>query len=260
MYNALYFDRSLAKHKPNIYRDTKKACPFCDKDSLKGENGILAEEGSILLVRNKFPTLAHTNQLVLIESDRCEVNLSTYEKSHLYQLVTFAIDTWLETATNPAYQSVLLFKNHGLLAGGSIPHAHMQIVGLEDIDYRTTLSTQHFVGHSIVDGDVSLNLSTFPKGEFFEFNIRMKEANWKENVFLFSDLLQQCTHYILHHLNPLHQSFNLFFYQFEGDVIVKVVSRYVCSAFFLGYDLHQVPKDAATICDEFTSLYLQKNT
>ena len=50
------------------YRKNSTSCPFCDREEL---TDIIDEDGSIILLENKFPGLADTYQLVVIETDKC---------------------------------------------------------------------------------------------------------------------------------------------------------------------------------------------
>ena len=58
------------------------------------------------------------------------------------------------------FKSVLHFKNHGPMSGGSIRHPHSQIIGLRDYDYREDVMSQHFEGWLMYeDQDVTITQS-----------------------------------------------------------------------------------------------------
>ena len=141
----LHFNHAIARTKPNsVHRNSP--CPFCDTDAL---TGILDKQGSIIFLENKYPVLQDAYQTVLIETDQCDSELSKYPLQHLYKLIRFGVEKWLDMEASGRYRSVIFFKNHGPLSGGSIRHPHMQIVGLNSIDYRDNLCDEYFVGHQI---------------------------------------------------------------------------------------------------------------
>lgn len=249
------FDFSIAKNKPNTLINSKQHCAFCDTEHFKNDNNVLSEKGPFIFIENKFRTFKDSFQTVLVENNSCEFDLSNYSKEHLYNLMTFTLENWFEMSNNPKFKSVVLIKNHGISSGASIRHPHMQIVGFEKIDYLKNIKEENFIGYPIIQGDVSVNLSKFPRSEFFEFNIQMKKNNWKENLSSFSDYIQSIVHYILNHLNNSKKSFNLLFYEFQGDIIVKIVPRFETSAFLIGYNIHQVPISFENIVEEFKRIY-----
>jgi galactose-1-phosphate uridylyltransferase len=55
----------------------------------------------------------------------------------------------LELELRKDFKSVILFKNHGPLSGGTIRHPHMQIVGLEQVDYKENIKFECFEGATI---------------------------------------------------------------------------------------------------------------
>lgn len=67
--DPLVFELSMAKNKPQSYRKKvpaeKRICPFCDVAHL---TDIYKQEGDLIWLHNKFPTLRSTTQTVLIES------------------------------------------------------------------------------------------------------------------------------------------------------------------------------------------------
>ncbi|TGU56026.1 DUF4931 domain-containing protein, partial [Mesorhizobium sp. M00.F.Ca.ET.186.01.1.1] len=107
---------------------------FCDRGSL---TDVLEQRGSMIWLMNKFPVLQDTHQTVLIESEECNGDWSTYSREHVHALLSFGVEKWLEMERSGSFRSVLFFKNHGPYSGGSIRHPHMQIVGLTGYDYRS---------------------------------------------------------------------------------------------------------------------------
>ena len=104
----LYFLNDIGKQKPESIRNRSAACPFCDRENL---TDILATEGSIIWLKNKFPTLKDTFQTVLIETDNCEDHIATYTEEHMRSLIRFSIKHWLDLQKNKEFTSVILYKN-----------------------------------------------------------------------------------------------------------------------------------------------------
>lgn len=235
----LHFLSDIVREK-NQYQNRQSSCPFCTRSAL---TDILAEEGSILLVKNKFPTLANAFQTVIIETDDCCADISTYTAEHMRKVISFGIDHWLSMERSGDFKSVILYKNHGPLSGGSINHAHMQIVGLKDIDYTLNIRDDIFDGIEIYsDGANSLNISTKPNACSLEFNV----VSVPRHDQFMADAIQNVVRYIL----KLSNSFNLFFYHWQGSIICKIVPRYVTSPFLVGYSIPQTSNRLSSIAEE----------
>ncbi len=246
----LVFDPSIGKLKPESIRNRATACPFCDRDKLVD---ILDVQGPLMLLKNKYPTLQDTFQTVLIETNSCEEEFSSYKKEHLYNLLDFAMRNWSKMISTGEFTSVIMFKNHGPLSGGSIHHAHMQIVGLKDIDYTEGIAPEQFEGLEIAQrNSVLFTLSTKPKMGFYEFNVIMKEL---VDLPILADFTQIATHYILNHFPAKCSSYNLFFYQLEGNIVVKIVPRFATSPLFVGYSIAQVAVNLEEITERIQELY-----
>ncbi|PLR92579.1 DUF4931 domain-containing protein [Bacillus sp. T33-2] len=251
----LFFNTSIGVQKPESIRNKNQCCPFCARDEL---TGIIDEEGPLLLLKNKYPVLENAFQTVLIETDKCDEEFSVYSKEHLSRLMQFAMRNWLAMEKSAEFKSVIMFKNHGPLSGGTIAHAHMQIVGLHDIDYKENIQPSDFAGITIQEANgVSFNLSDRPKVGFYEFNIRMRDLAHIEQFCLF---IQTAVHYILNGFPFRCGSYNLFFYWLDGDFICKVVPRFVTTPVFIGYMIPQVPNNIEWMRDDVVSRYFQART
>ncbi|SDF52422.1 DUF4931 domain-containing protein [Sporolituus thermophilus] len=250
MTTHLAFDTWLSRLKPEniINRETK--CPFCDRSSLVG---VLAEQGPILLIKNKYPVLQDAFQTVLIETDHCDAELSTYPQDHLYAVIRFGVENWLNMEKSGEFKSVLFFKNHGPLSGGTIRHPHMQIVGLKNIDYRRNISADQFEGLIVHrDGGVEFNISTKPRVGFFEFNVILHDF---DRLDAMADAIQTAAHYILNGFHKNCTSYNLFFYHFAGRIWVKIVPRFVMSPIFVGYAIPQVSTHLEEVVQDIKNRY-----
>lgn len=246
----LLFNTSIGVKKPENIRNKQQPCPFCARDQL---SEILVEDGPIILVKNKFPVLENTFQTVLIETDNCNAEFSTYEPEHLHRLVRFGLKYWLEMEESGVYESVIFLKNHGPFSGGSISHPHMQIIGLKDIDYKGCIRKEYFEGIIINEmNGVCFSLSTKPKAGFYEFNVKMSDMGYVEE---FGRYLQMAAHYILHHFPFKGTSYNMFFYHLSGEIYVKIVPRFVTTPIYIGYDIPQVPDNLEWMVEQVKGIY-----
>ncbi|WML59179.1 DUF4931 domain-containing protein [Neobacillus sp. PS2-9] len=248
----LHFNTSIGVKKPENIRNKQQACPFCERDQL---TDLLAVDGPIILLKNKYPVLENAYQTVLIETDDCHAELSTYSKDHLHRLIKFGIKHWLEMEETGRYRSVIFFKNHGPLSGGTLAHPHMQIVGLNDIDYKEKVTHEMFEGLVIAEEEgTRFTLSSKPRVGFYEFNIEMNDSSYQEP---FSDYLQIAVHYILNHFPFKATSYNVFFHHIDDKIYAKVVSRFVTTPLYIGYGLPQVPSNLEWMTNEVKRIYFK---
>ena len=249
----LIFDATIGQNKPENIVNTNAMCPFCFREQL---TGIIASEGPILLIKNKYPVLVNTFQTVLIETYECNADLSTYSKDHLYKVICFGVEKWQEMIQSGEYASVIFYKNYGPYSGGTIRHPHMQIVGLYDVDYTKNVSVESFHGSIIhQQNGVELNLALEPGSGFFEFNVRLGNLSYLNQM---ADYIQIVSHYLLHHFHKNCKSYNLFFYQINGQIFAKILPRFVTSPLFIGYFIPQVSSRAAEVVKEIQNIYFSE--
>jgi ATP adenylyltransferase/5',5'''-P-1,P-4-tetraphosphate phosphorylase II len=250
MREQLYFNTHIGRKKPEsiINRETK--CPFCNISLIEE---VVAQEENIYLVKNKFPVLQDSFQTVLIEHDSCDLDLSTYQKEHLYRLIYFGLDHWQKMKASGRFKSVMFYKNHGPHSGGTIYHPHMQIIGLEKVDCQSHILMEDFKGLPILKKEnLEFNLSTTPRMGFYEFNIILHHSSALEQL---SDCIQIGTHYILNHFSHVCNSYNLFFYELDGKTIVKMIPRFVVSPIFVGYSIPQVAINLEEKIEQMKRIY-----
>ena len=248
----LIFLNDINKNKPNEFTNVNiKECPFCNKDELKD---IIDENGPFILLKNKYPTLKDTCQLVLIETYTCKGNMSEYCDEYIQSLIKFGVKHWLKFEEDINYKSVIFYKNHGPHSGGSLKHPHMQIVGLKDIDYRLKLKDNYFEGINVYKSKGCIvNLSDKPISGFSEFNIIIKDDLHYINELACS--LKNITHYILNNYFAPCDSFNIFFYHWKNKIICKVTPRFTTSPLLLGYEIKQIPSCGEIIAKKLKELY-----
>ena len=137
-------------------------------------------------------------------------------------------------------------------------HPHMQIVGLDHINYQHSMEEEAFQGIPIwQNGEVEVNLSTRPRVGFFEFNILMQEEG---AIAPFAHGIQSVAHYILNHFHRHCSSYNLFFYESGGAVRAKMMPRFVLSPVYVGYGIPQVSSQVEEVAEFVRTLYFAKKT
>lgn len=249
----LGFNVTIGQKKPENIINTEAKCPFCDRAQL---TDILDRSGELLLIKNKYHVLENSLQTVLIETTNCHAELSEYPKEHLHQLIRFGVTHWLSMIASKKYSSVLFFKNHGPLSGGTIRHPHMQIIGLKTIDYHTMFDPKEFCGIPIDQKDgVELNISTFPRIGFSEFNVTVSDNGKIDQM---ADYLQIAVHYLLNRFNHRCNSYNIFFYLIDGLIRVKIMPRFATSPLYIGYNIHLIPNNLEKVVTELQNNYFNK--
>ncbi len=250
MQSHLLFNSHIGQVKRAETIEDNPSCPFCARHLLEE---ILDEDGSILLVKNKYPVLENTFQTVLIETDDCLSELSLYPKDHLHRVLRFGIRNWFTMIQSGKFSSVLFFKNHGPYSGGTIRHPHMQIVGLEHYDYHKSFTADQFDGIVIDAGSkVELNLSTKPRVGFFEFNVVMEGLT---EIDRFADYLQTATHFVLNNYHNSCTSYNIFFYEWDDIIAAKIMPRFVTSPLYVGYAIPQISNRIQDTADKVKQIY-----
>lgn len=253
MNEPLIFDMAIGRTKPMNMRNENVRCPFCDTHNL---TDILDRDGHIIWLMNKYPVLKDTWPTVIVETKGDEGELSTLPLDEATRIIQFGLDKWHETIDSKEFKSVLFFKNHGPMSGGSIRHPHSQIIGLRNYDYHEDITTSCMKGWLLhEDQDVRVTLSSFPIIGFFEYNLRFKPT---APVRAVTRRLQQVIRYVLFSLSRFSQSYNYFFYQLEdGYEYIKVVPRYVTTPLYVGYKICQTCDDdrAAKILQDITPYF-----
>ena len=118
--------------RPNMYRNADEVCPFCPGNESMTPPEI-ARDGDPWRVRvfpNKFP--ATDLHEVIVESPG---HNDTFDAiPHAQEVVQLYIDRYRALSRRAAH--VTIFKNHGPMAGASIPHLHSQIIGTPFVPAR----------------------------------------------------------------------------------------------------------------------------
>lgn len=244
------FFTEIGAQKPNSIKNKEIPCPFCRIDELEE---VLDKRGSIILVKNKYTVLDQAYQTVLIETEECQGELSNYSKDHLYNVLHFGMEHWERMLSSGEYRSVMFFKNHGPLSGGTIRHPHMQIIGLKEVDCQHDFSESQFEGITILEKQgVRFTVSNKPRVGFYELNVI-----WEEDaeLSLYADCIQTAAHFLLNHFHRNCTSYNLFFYKNNGRTYCKIMPRFITSPLYMGYGIQQVANSIDIIAEKIKTIY-----
>lgn len=248
----LVFLNDINKDKPNEFQKVNmKECPFCNRNEL---TDIIDERGPFMLLKNKYPTIKDTCQLVIIETYKCDTDMGKYTEEYMKELIEFSVNHWLRLEKSEEYESVIFYKNHGPRSGGSLKHPHMQIVGIKDINYKLRIKDDYFEGIEVHRTDNCLvNLSHRPFNGFTEFNIIIED-----NLYAIDELsinLRKVVHYLLNNYFVKCDSFNIFFYHLQNKIICKITPRFTSSPLLLGYGIRQISSCEEEIVEKLKEIY-----
>ena len=122
--------------------EISKTCPFCpgNEDQTPPENfnnGGNVKTWTIRSFPNKYPAITQLPkgeisgiQDVIVESDKHDINPGDFTLGHLKELLKVYKERIESIKVNKNIKYILVFKNHGLMAGATLEHPHSQIVGL----------------------------------------------------------------------------------------------------------------------------------
>jgi UDPglucose--hexose-1-phosphate uridylyltransferase len=137
---------------------TISACPFCygREDKTTSEIFALRPPGSrpdtpdwrVRVIPNKFPALRIEGSLdkrgaglydvmngigaheVIIETPDHERSMAEFSPAEIADVFRAYRARLLDLRRDPRFRYILIFKNHGLEAGASIPHSHSQLIAI----------------------------------------------------------------------------------------------------------------------------------
>ncbi len=255
-YNIIDFDMQIGRQKPETIRHPDNDCPFCHPEKL---TDIIATDGPIILLRNKYNVLAGTEQFVLVETDICQSDMPDYSPAHMKRLVSFGLHHWQKLLNSGKYDDVVFFKNYGPLSGGTIRHPHMQIVAFPHLEQPLAVHKAEFSGEVITrQQNVEFNVSSNPRIGFWELNIIPREIETPEAIATIARFLQAGTDYLTRHFhNGQVQSYNIFFYQLQGQVYAKILPRFATPPLYIGYGIHVRPTNIQEAVKEIRQRYFQ---
>jgi len=128
--------------RPNEFRQTSDRCPFCpgNESDTPPEIWRDADPWNIRIFPNKFPATEH-HEVIVEGADHTK---SFDELAP--EVASRAVDAYINRyqALMRSSQYVCIFKNHGVLAGATIPHPHSQIIGVPFIPARIAREAEAF--------------------------------------------------------------------------------------------------------------------
>ncbi len=250
---AVRFSTAIGRKKPETLITGRSECPFCHPETLVD---IVETDGDIIFLRNKYNVLTDAEQFVLVESGRCDDGIEQYSADKLHRLFRLALRHFAKMLKNPAYKSVIFFKNHGPLSGGTIKHPHMQLIGLYDTEPEILYEKENFIpaAEPIIQRDgLELAASAYPRLGFSEFTITSSTFPLTEKaVDTLSEIIQKVVQFIMKNDWRDNPSYNLFFYYLkESDrLAVRIMPRHPTSPLFVGYDLRIVPDNIGELSEQ----------
>jgi UDPglucose--hexose-1-phosphate uridylyltransferase len=129
------------EQRPNVFEGAP--CPFCPgcEDQTPPEIARDGEPWCIRVFPNRYPPAEHAE--VIVESAKHNDGFDALSPDHAAR----AVATYFERyrALDAGYVSI--FKNHGRLAGASIPHLHSQIVRTPFIPLRPAREAEAFAAN-----------------------------------------------------------------------------------------------------------------
>ena len=248
--NLIRFNTDVGKAKPENIVHPDNACPFCDVANL---TGILDTDGDIIFLKNKYIVIETADQFVLIEGSECEVDMPNYSREKMRRVIKMGLKHWRKLLDCGKYEEVLFFKNFGPMSGGTIRHPHMQLVGFPKLNSELLFDPAELRGIVIARQDnVELNVSNFPRVGFGEINVVVEEGGSHDTL---ADFLQIGVHYLTNFFRKNLHSYNIFFYHRAGIIYAKIMPRFATSPYFVGYNIHFLPRNITQIAEEVYKIY-----
>lgn len=239
--HILEYNLDLGKNKPDTVHRDESYCPFCDVANLKN---VIETRGHMIWLENAFPVLKDSWQTLIIETDDCDGDFSTYSREYAVKLMQFGLEKWQQVKAMDTFKSVVFYRNHGYMSGGTIHHPHSQIVAFKEYDYHEDIRPYHFTGKPILLGDgIEINLSLRPIIGFYEVNLILTDST---KLSAFVNYMQITASYFMRCFVRFNDSYNIFFYDFPGDgaLYVKIIPRFLTNPLFVGYMVPQITNSA----------------
>lgn len=135
----------------------------------------------------------------------------------------------------------------------------MQIVGLMAADGYANVTAANLTGYSVLAVDqVQVTVSDRPIMGFVEINVAAPATA----IAPLADAVQQVVQYTLNtYFHGQCDSYNLFFYPRDDQIVAKVVPLFNVSPYYIGYRLAQAdtPKRMRAIAEEIRQHFERSN-
>ena len=248
--NLIKFDTDIGRTKPENLVHADAACPFCDVEHL---TDIIDVDDDIIFLRNKYNVIEHADQFVLIEGRECDSDMPDYTAEKMRRVIKMGVRQCKNLLASGKYEEVLFFKNYGIMSGGTIRHPHMQLVGFPRLKSELLFDEAELRGIVIARRDgVEFNVSDCPRVGFGELNVVVEAGG---SLDALADFIQVAVHYVKNFFNKRTNSYNIFFYRRAEKIFAKIMSRYVTSPYFVGYNIHFLPNNVERIAAEIREHY-----
>jgi len=128
------------EQRPNVFEGAP--CPFCPGAEEQTPPEIVrdGEPWRIRVFPNRYPPTEHAE--VIVESAKHDDAFDELPADHAQRIVDLYFDRYRALSAQTSY--VCIFKNHGRLAGASIPHLHSQLVGTPFVPLRPAREGEAF--------------------------------------------------------------------------------------------------------------------
>lgn len=237
LHHLLEYNLNIGKTKPDTVHRDESYCPFCDVAHLKN---ILETRGHMIWLENAYRVLKDTWQTLIIETDDCDGDFSLYTPDYAAALIRFGLEKWRQVQQMEQFASVIFYRNHGYMSGGTIHHPHSQIVGLKKYDYHEDIHLHHFAGTCVLtEPGLEINISSRPLIGFYEANLILSDMSVLPQ---FVQYMQHTALFFRHSFVRFNDSYNIFFYDFPDDprIFVKIIPRFLTNPLFIGYMIPQI--------------------
>ncbi len=145
---------SILKHRPE-YKDT---CPFCPGNQIQENKEVSRIEKNgkwqIRILENKFSSVDRHIKLekrhrplckeidgfgiqdVIVETPKHNTTLAFFNTDEMASLLQIYLERAGQIRENEYVRHIVIFKNQGIKAGGSLEHPHSQIYGLPVVPFE----------------------------------------------------------------------------------------------------------------------------
>ena len=165
-YSVVIAPERSKRPQDNITNKEKKSelCPFCPGNENQTppetySNGNNVKKWTIRSIPNKYPAFSLLNnpqnsgvQEVIVETDRHDINMGDFTYDHMVELLKTYQHRLKEIKKNKDIKYIVVFKNHGLMAGATLTHQHSQIVGLSFVPAEVELKLRNINNFAIENG------------------------------------------------------------------------------------------------------------
>jgi UDPglucose--hexose-1-phosphate uridylyltransferase len=226
--------------RPDAVREQSGRCPFCpgNESDTPPEVWRDGDPWRIRVFPNKYP--ATQQHEVIVEGPDHAATFDRLEPAVASRVVDQYIDRYRVLSQSARY--VCVFKNHGALAGATIPHEHSQILGLPFIPVRIEREGARFASRcplcDLRDEEIDRTENyrwIAPRGSMMAYEqwiVPLRHANEMQEGFELAAFLQRASRAML----TISDGFNWIFINFPqqpaGHWYVQLFPRLTMHAGF----------------------------